>query len=95
MFMVHERKLTETHEAMFRECVKRVPSLKNVNLPIVTDREKRIINTIKTELPVKLVHCWNHVFKDIHLWCRKHGAPKLDISVYKCDDLRSFFSFIK
>ncbi len=48
MFMIHERELTETHEAMFRECVKQVPSLKNINLPIVTDREKIIINAIKT-----------------------------------------------
>ncbi len=91
MLMIHERKLTETHEAMFRECVKQVPSLKNINLPIVTDREKSIINAIKTEvLSVKLVHCWNCVFKDIQLWCRKHGAPKLDLSVY-CDDLYPFF----
>ncbi len=35
---------------MLRECVKQVPSLKNINLPIATDREKSIINAIKTSV---------------------------------------------
>ena len=28
-----------------------------------------------------LVFCWNHIFRDIHTWHRKHGAPGSDIAV--------------
>lgn len=34
MFLIHERKFTETHEEMFRECIKRIPFLKKVDCPI-------------------------------------------------------------
>ena len=91
MFLIHERKFTETHEEMFKECCKQIPSLINMQFPIVTDKEKSIVNAIKGVLPaVKLVHCWNHILRDIQLWCRKHGAPKADISVYS-EDLRDLF----
>lgn len=88
MFLIHERTFMETHQEMFKECVKRIPSLKKVR---VTDREKGIVNAITSELQaVKLIFCWNHVFRDIQLWCRKHGAPKVDIAVYS-DDLFELF----
>ena len=44
-----------------------------MKFPIVTDRENSIVNA-----PVELLHCWNHVFKDIKLCCRKHGL------IYQC-----------
>lgn len=82
MFLIHERKFTETHEEMFRECCK--PKISHCNR-----QEKSIINAIRKELPaVKLVYCWN---RDIQLWCRKHGAPKADISIY----LRQLFHSFK
>ena len=91
LFLVHERKLTETHEAMFKECVERIPSLAKTCFPIVTDKERSIINAIKSELPgIKLLYCWNHIFRDVQVWCRKHGAPKSDVSVYT-EDLRLLF----
>lgn len=91
MFLIHERKFTETHEQMFEECAKQIPSLTKTQFAIVTDREKSIIKALKGILPtVKVVHCWNHIIKDVQLWCRKHGAPKNDISIY-CDDLRELF----
>ena len=44
MFMIHERKFTVTHQEMFRECIKRIPSLKKSRCSLVTDKEKAIIN---------------------------------------------------
>lgn len=88
MFLIHERTFMETHQEMFKECVKCIPSLKKVSCPLVTDREKGIVNAIISA--VKLIFCWNHVFRDIQLWCRKHGAPKVDIAVYS-DDLFELF----
>ncbi len=32
---------------MFKECTKSIPSLNKVKCPIVTDREKAIVNAIK------------------------------------------------
>ena len=53
--------------------------------------ERSIINAIKSELPgIKLLYCWNHIFRDVQVWCRKHGAPKSDVSVYT-EDLRLLF----
>ena len=91
IFLIHERKYTETHQDMWRECCKQVPSLKTMTFPIVTDKEKAIINAICNELPnVRLLQCWNHIFRDVRLWCRNHGAPKADVSVY-VEDLRLLF----
>ena len=91
MFLMHERKFTETHQEMFKECVKRMPSLKKISCAIVTDKEKAIINAIRHEMPeLKPLHCWNHIFQDIRLWCRKHGAPSADIAFY-VDDVRNLF----
>ena len=74
MFLIHERKFAEMHQEMFRECAKRIPSLRKVNCPLVTDKESAIVNAINSELPaVAVLHCWNHIFRDIRLWCRKHG----------------------
>lgn len=91
MFLFHERKLQETHQDMFRECIRRVPSLKTAKCPIVTDKEKAITNAIKEEMPrIKLLSCWNHIFRDIRTWCRKHGAPLIDIAVY-IEDIQLLF----
>jgi len=96
MFLIHERKYTQTHQEMFKECVTRIPSLKKTNHPLVTDREKAITNAIIEECPtLKLVYCWNHVFRDIRMWCRKHGAPSADISIYVESVRRLFHSVSK
>ena len=93
MFLIHERKFSETHQEMFKECVKCIPALKKTKCPLVTDKEQAIVDTVKKELPnIYLVHCWNHLFRNIRLWLRKHGAPSTDIVVH-CDDvLRLFYS---
>lgn len=89
--MLHERKKTETHCHMMKECVARVPSLSSADAPFVTDREKAIANALHLELPnVYHVYCWNHVIRDVRFWLTKHGAPSSDIAIY-LDDIRSLF----
>ena len=103
MFMIHERKLNSTHQVMFRECIKKIPSLKNAQCPIVVDKEKAIMKAIQVELPsTPLLLCWNHIFRDVRTWCRKHGAQSVrtwchkhgaqssDITIY-VTDLKKLF----
>ena len=91
MFLIHERKFSETHQEMFRESGKGIPTLKKSNCPIVTDKEQAIIDAIKKELPnLALVQCWNHLFRDVRLWLKRHGAPSTDVAVY-LDDVWKLF----
>lgn len=83
MFLIHERKFTATHQEMLKVCAQTVPTLRKARCPVVTDKEKAIVSAIRTELPaVIVVHCWNHILRDVRMWCRKHGAPTGDISLY-------------
>ena len=86
MFLLHEQKLTTTHHEFFNELCNRIPSLHSSKCPIVTDREQSILNAISSSLPnVPLVHCWNHIFRDIHFWLQAQRVPSNDISVYLDD----------
>ena len=76
---------------MFKECVKHILSLAKTYFPIVTDKERSIISVIKSELPgIKLLYCWNHSFRDVQIWCCKHGTPKSNVFIYT-EDLRLLF----
>ena len=45
--------------------------------PQVTSQESTVVNATKSELrAVPILYCWNHYFRDIWLWCRKHGAMR-------------------
>ena len=91
MFLIHERKLTETHKFMFQECIVRILYLKKVTCPIVTDNEKAIVNVIHDVLlNIPHVLCWNHLFHDVRYWLQKHAAPSADIVTY-IGDARSLF----
>ena len=58
---------------------------------MVTDKEKAITKALKIEIPsIALLFCWNHIFRDIRIWCRKYGAPSSDISDY-VEDVRQLF----
>ena len=91
IFMLHERKKTETHRYLFNELKSHVSSLSTSKAPFVTDREKAITNALQSELPqVFHVSCWNHLIRDIRFRLTKHGASSSDIAVY-LDDVRSLF----
>ena len=90
MFLVHERKFTDTHKEMFKVCKKHIPSLNTTTSSLVVDKERAIVNAIKSEIPqVALLNCWNHIFQDIRLWCRKH-ALTTDTAMY-LEDVRQLF----
>ena len=37
-----------------------------------------------------MVHCWNHLTKDVEAWYKNHGENSTDVAVY-CEDLHSPF----
>ena len=91
LFMIHERKFSETHQELFKQAGILIPSLKSLHSCIVTDRESAITKAIELELPnLHQLHCWNHLYRDVRFWLRKHGAPSADISVY-IDDISHLF----
>ena len=93
LFLIHERKLFETHQVLFQEAVKVIPSLKNSNCCLVTDKEQAIIKAVEAELPqIRRLQCWNHIFRDIRFWLRKRKAPMQEIAVY-LDDVCQMFHF--
>lgn len=59
--MFHEKTNELSHEVFFKAVVENL-NLNTEKTIIVTDREKSIINAIKTTLPeAKNVFCWNHL----------------------------------
>ena len=93
MFLIHQRKFTETHREMFKECVAHIPALRKAKCPMVIDKERAFVNAAKAEMSnVPVVHCWNHIFQAMGLWLRKHGEPTQDIVVYSEDVFKLFLS---
>ena len=93
LFLIHEKKLSESHQFFFQEAVKAIPSLKNATCCLVTDKEQAIIKAADLVVPklIKLL-CWNHtcIFRDVRFWLRKHQAPAREISLY-LDDISQMF----
>ena len=90
-FLVHERKFEEHHKELFSVCTKLVRSLNHTTCPMVTDEEVAIVNAVAQVIPqVPQLRCWNHIFRAVMAWLRKHGAPCQDISVY-LSDIRDLF----
>ena len=54
---------------------------------MITDEEVvAIVNAVAQVIPqVPQLRCWNHTFRAVMVWLRKHGAPCQDISVYLSD----------
>ena len=84
IFMLHERKFTSTHERLWSIINKHIPQIKALNIPVVCDREKAILNAIEKETSGQnpLLACWNHIKQDVKHWLHKQKAPSNDISVY-------------
>ena len=79
------------HERFFKICCKLSPSISKTQKPIVTDKERGIVNAVSKYLVSSPnLRCWNHIFRDAMRWLRAHGAPSLDVSVY-LSDLRDLF----
>ena len=64
-YLIHERKLSSTHDEFFRQISSTIPELqRTTNTIIVTDGETAFRNAVLTHLPaVKSFLCWNHIFQ--------------------------------
>ena len=51
LFIIHERKFSETHQELFKQAGILIPSMKSLHSCIVTDRESAITKAIELELP--------------------------------------------
>ena len=91
-FLMHEKKTENCHNQFFRKISQIVPLLKDKNKAFfATDHEDAFRNAIKSNFPHSVVlRCWNHLFKNIRDWIKKHNGKKLDSKVY-CSDCRELF----
>ena len=87
-FLIHDRKYQKVHQQFFDLLKEKVPNLGKKDFKIVTDRESGITTALENVFPqAHVLHCWNHVTRDLKFWLKKHGATQDDISVYKQDVL--------
>lgn len=60
--MIHERKLTKTHQGLFKQVGNLISSMKSLKSLIVTDQESAILKAAVLELPnLHQLQCWNHL----------------------------------
>ena len=86
----------ESHQILFQEAIKAIPSLKYSTCCLVTDKERAIIKAVESELPnVTRLQCWNHIFRDVRFWLRKRKAPMQEITLYLDDICQMFHSASK
>ena len=93
-YLIHERKLQETHDHFFSHLQKICPEINTaVNVVMMTDQEKAINDGITKNFPnLKTFLCWNHIQQDCKRWLRNHGVSKADeISVY-LDNIKTLFA---
>ena len=66
MFMLHSRKFQEMHQRCWSVLLRALPQIKHFGLPVLTDREKGIIDAIEITSAGQnpLILCWNHIKRD-------------------------------
>ena len=85
MYLIHERKLTSTHQTMCTVLAVKVPELLNARVAFVTDHEKAF-DVFQQKFPnLTHRHCWNHLLLDIKLWVQRHNGQSSDAAVYVAD----------
>ena len=84
-FLFHERKFTKTHKYFFEQLSESVPILKNTkNAVFITDREKAIIDAIKSSFPNNpLAFCHNHIKQNLKYTVLNRGGSAHDCAFYK------------
>ena len=87
VYLLHKRKFETAYEAFMTFIMEKLSSLNNVQvlIPIITDDEKAVCNSIdKTLTGVVRVSCWNH------MWLKRHGAKSDEKPLY-VSNLRELF----
>lgn len=77
LFMIHERKLQEHHQVVFRLLREKMKGKLNM-APVAIDMEQGIKGAIETETPLYIVGCWRHLIKDIEAWALKNEKARND-----------------
>ena len=75
MFMLHSRKFNEMHQRCWSVLLRALPQIKQYALPVLTDREKGIIDAIEMTSAGQnpLILCWNHIKRDVKRWLIDHN----------------------
>ena len=87
-FLIHDRKLTITHEKLFKQLKNLIPNLSKVKTPLILDREKSHSNAAEIIPQLEILFCWNHIHNDTKNWVKDHGGTADDVKVY-CDDVKN------
>ena len=76
LFLIHERKLSETHEHFFKILSSLVKNIRGV--PIVTDMESAIVKAIRGNMTLKQIGYWRHLRQiNVQRWLSDNlGYPK-------------------
>jgi len=85
LFMLHERKLRNTHQKLVEILADKVPAMNDSNCVLVTDRGEafNVYILFEERFPqLNKVHCWNHVLSAAKQWLRNHNASSGDVQVY-------------
>ena len=71
------------HERFLTILAEHCPNLKQKETIFVADREPGITNAIAEKLPsANILHCRNHIKRDVREWLRKRKAPTSNVDVY-------------
>ena len=79
MFMIHERKLQDTHDTLFRRLNLLVKNLKG--MPIVTDMESAIVRSIREQTSLTQLGCWRHLRQNVQRWIAEN-YPRIHRAKY-------------
>jgi len=92
-FLLHERKLTATHDAFFRCIASLCPEINSAsNVVMVTDSEVAITKAISDNFPdLNTFLCWNHILQDAKRWLRSHGVTRADEMQFYIDSIQTLF----
>lgn len=84
IFHLHEKKDQLYHKEFFSFVTSSLDINPNDRIPIVTDREKAIVNAIGEHGDKYLnIFCSNHILRDVEYWLKKNCGKASDIKVYK------------
>ena len=85
-FLIHDRKFPAVHEIFVNVLKSKVPNLCRKKFVVVMDRERALKTPFQKVFPdCQIVHCWNHIKRDVKFWLQKHGGSSDDIAVYQRD----------
>ena len=88
-FLIHDKKYSDVHEMFLNVLKTKIPNLSRQKFTVAIDRETGIHKDFENVFPqCNILHCWNHIKRDIRYWLNKHGARKDEIGVYIQDVIR-------